>query len=190
MTHPVDCQQTLISALLEDERRRQILTRVRDLALPDCWIGAGFIRDTIWALLSGSKKTGETANDVDVIWFDPMRAKAEFDAQIEQRLISVDPTVPWSVKNQARMHTRNGDEPYASCAHALSFWPETATAVAARLTEAGKIETLAPFGLQDLFDGVVRPTPRFRRDKLDLFEKRWREKKWLERWPFLRVAVA
>ncbi len=189
MTHPVDHARTLISTLLEDKCRRQILAHVRNLALPDCWIGAGFVRNTIWALLSGDKTAG-TANDVDVIWFDPMHTKPEFDAQIEQQLTRVESTIPWSVKNQARMHARNGDEPYASCAHALSFWPETATAVAVRLTEAGEIETLAPFGLQDLFDGVVRPTPRFRRDKLDLFEKRWREKRWLEQWPFLRVVVA
>lgn len=189
MTHPTDHAQTLRLALLEDERCRKILTHVRDLALPDCWIGAGFVRNTIWTLLSGDKMA-ETTSDVDVIWFDPMQAKSELDTQTEQRLMSVEPTVPWSVKNQARMHTRNGDEPYISCVHALSFWPETATAVAARLTETGEIEVLAPFGLQDLFDGVLRPTPRFKQDKLNLFEKRWREKGWLEQWPFLRIVVA
>lgn len=187
MTQPVDYAQTLKSALLNDERRFRILTRVSDLALPDCWIGAGFVRNTVWDLLNGYK-TPETANDVDVIWFDSMNTDLEFDSKIEQRLLSVEPTVPWSVKNQARMHARNGDEPYTSCAHALSFWPETATAVAARLTGVEEIEILAPFGLDDLFQGIVRPTPRFRQDKLDLFEKRWREKEWLKKWPFLRIT--
>lgn len=31
------------------------------------------------------------------------------------------------VKNQARMHLRNGDRPYQSATDAMRYWPETAT---------------------------------------------------------------
>ncbi len=188
MIHPIEYASTLKSVLLNDRRRCQILAHVRDLALPDCWIGAGFIRDAIWDLLSGYE-AGEISNDVDVIWFDTKRILPELDVEIEQRLIGMDPITLWSVKNQSRMHRRNGDEPYASCVHALSFWPETATAVAARLTQSNEIEILAPFGLEDLLQGIIRPTPRFRQGKLDVFEQRWREKEWLKKWPILRVTV-
>ncbi len=188
MIHSIEYALTLKSVLLNDRRRCQILAHVRDLALPDCWIGAGFIRDGVWDLLSGHK-TGEISNDVDIIWFDTEQICPQLDIEIEQRLIGMDPTILWSVKNQGRMHRRNGDEPYMSCVHALSFWPETATAVAARLTQSSEIEILAPFGLDDLFQGIIRPTPRFRRGKLDVFEKRWREKGWLKKWPMLRVTA-
>jgi len=107
---------------------------------------------------------------------------------MEAQLKAVEPSVDWSVKNQARMHLRNGDEPYASTADAMSHWCETATAVAVRLADNGGIEILAPFGLDDLFSLTVRPTPAFTGRKLPIFQERVREKRWLERWPRLVLA--
>lgn len=178
----------LTSALLADNHRRHILEVVKNLSLPDCWIGAGFIRDFVWDLL-GDRHESTIENDVDVIWFDAGRAHPDVDTDIEQRLNAIEPGIAWSVKNQARMHARNGDAPYASCNHAMMFWPETVTAVAARLTGSGDIEVLAPYGLDDLFQGFIRPTPRFENEKRDVFDNRYRAKRWLEKWPFLRVAA-
>jgi len=42
----------------------------------------------------------------------------------------------WSVKNQARMHLVNSDEPYSSTLDAIKYWPETATAIAIRINQA------------------------------------------------------
>ena len=72
-------------------------------------------------------------NDVDVIFFDPTDIGRERDDDITRRLVSTAPQTAWSVKNQARMHLRNGDEPYRNTCDALSFWCETPTAIAARL---------------------------------------------------------
>jgi hypothetical protein len=88
------------------------------------------------------------------------------------------------------MHTRNGDAPYQSATDAMKYWPETATAVAARCNAAGNIEISAPFGLDDMFEGVIRPTPRFMAEKRAIFDLRCREKRWLEQWPFLRIVLA
>ncbi|MRE47150.1 hypothetical protein GII66_24395, partial [Escherichia coli] len=49
---------------------------------------------------------------------------------LEDRLRQQLPSLDWSVKNQARMHQRNGDYPYTSTRNALLHWPETATAIA------------------------------------------------------------
>ncbi|HXP96254.1 MAG TPA: nucleotidyltransferase family protein [Telmatospirillum sp.] len=125
--------------------------------------------------------------DVDVVWFDRTRARPSVDQQIEAGLQAVEPSVAWSVKNQARMHQRNGDQPYLSVADAVSRWPETATAVAARLTQAG-LEIVAPFGLDDLFALVLRPTPSFETGKRIVFQTRVREKRWLERWQLLFLS--
>lgn len=165
-------------------RRNQVLACARDLGLPDCWIAAGFVRNAVWDLREGSVSP---VNDVDVIYFDSMNIAVEADAAIEDRLRLAMPDIPWSVKNQARMHLRNGHPPYLSCEHALSFWPETATAVAVRRTVSNELALMAPFGLDDLFDGIVRPTPWVRRHAAQVFHARCREKDWLGQWPSLHV---
>ncbi|MBI3505630.1 MAG: nucleotidyltransferase family protein [Proteobacteria bacterium] len=179
-------RQILISLIAADAARMRVLELVHDLALPDCWIGAGFVRTPLWDHLHG-RTPAFPDGDVDVIWFDKARATPAFDDEIEVRLRACEPDVDWSVKNQARMHLRNGDEPYSSTDDAMRHWPETATAVAVRLV-GDHIEILAPFGLDDLFSLTVRPTPAFEGTKRPVFERRALKKRWSERWPQVTVV--
>jgi hypothetical protein len=141
----------------------------------------------VWDHLHG-RASSPRDTDVDVVWFDAARAAPDADRALEVALAAADPSVAWSVKNQARMHHRNGDAPYASTEDALRHWPETATAVAVRRV-ADRLDVLAPFGLGDLFAMVIRPTPAFSGDRLPGFHQRVRDKRWLERWPHARVAT-
>uniref|UniRef100_UPI0039EFC926 nucleotidyltransferase family protein n=1 Tax=Bordetella sputigena TaxID=1416810 RepID=UPI0039EFC926 len=170
-----------------DPHRRSALQVVRDLRLPDCWIGAGFVRTAVWDSLLG--RPADCRGDIDVIWFDSQRACPLRDVALQAQLSRAVPQLGWSVKNQSRMHERNGDGPYTSSFDAIKRWPETATAVAVRLNDNAGIEVLAPFGLQDLFEGIIRPTPRFACEKQHIFDQRYVEKGWLHRWPFLRVIA-
>ena len=179
-------QTALLSLIAADPERMRLLHHVQALGLPDCWIGAGFVRGAVWDHLHGYPPS-LPAGDVDVVWFDRTRASPEEDRCIEAQLAAGAPGVAWSVKNQARMHDHNGDPPFASTEDALRHWPETAGAVAVRLADDG-LQVLAPFGLDDLFAMIVRPTPAFAGDRLDVVRTRMREKRWLERWPRLRVA--
>jgi hypothetical protein len=165
----------LQAILASDPARCGVLAMVRSLGLPDCWVGAG---------CPPSRHTG----DVDVVWFCPERARPAEDKEVEAALRALDPSVDWSVKNQARMHLRNGDAPYGSAVDAIGHWPETATTVAARWTPAGSCEIAAPFGLGDLFDLVLRPTPRFAGEKRGVYLDRVQSKGWLAIWPRLRLA--
>ncbi len=158
-----------------------MLDAVRALGLPDGWIAAGFIRNAVWDHLHG-RPPSAPAGDVDVIWYDPARADPAEDRAIEAALRAMAPGVGWSVKNQARMHLRNGDAPYASATEAMRFWPETATAVAARRQGDEGLDIAAPLGLEDLMGLVLRPTPR----RQAAFEERVAGKRWLETWPLLR----
>lgn len=87
------------------------------------------------------------------------------------------------------MAARNGDAPYADTLDAMARWPDTATAVAVRLTPARVVELAAPWGVDDLLAGIVRPTPAFAADpaKREAFARRIAAKGWLRRWPNLRV---
>jgi len=184
----MEYQTSLQKIMSDDPVRMKILYAVRALELNDGWIGAGFVRDAVWDHLHGYG-LNPVLGDVDVVWFDREHCSPDHDSHLEERLRQQLPSLDWSVKNQARMHQRNGDHPYTSTENSLVHWPETATAVAVRL---GKecIDITAPYGLSDLFELRLRPTPAFEREKLDSFKQRVTTKQWLERYPRLQLIVS
>jgi hypothetical protein len=167
------------------EGRMEMLEALADLDLPDAWIAAGAVRNAAWDRLH-QFPTPTPLADVDVIWFDPGRANRRVDVELEHRLGQRLIGVTWSVKNQARMHRRNGDPPYRDCLDAMRGWPETATGIAARLGPRGAIELSAAFGFDDLLSLRLRPTPRFFANPA--FRKRVESKRWLALWPKLRLV--
>jgi hypothetical protein len=164
-----------------------LLVHVESLGLPDCWIGAGFIRNTVWDVLHGHEIGITRLNDVDVVFLDPTDPQKGRDAAIEDALQALAPGVPWQIKNHARMPQRNGDAPYASTFDAVSRFPETATAIAAR-TIHGRVEVMSPHGIGDLFGLIVRPTPAFKH-KMDVYRERVLSKGWPARWPGLTMLM-
>lgn len=150
---------------------------VARLSLPDCWIGAGLVRNAVghdaWA--------SAPYDDVDVVYFDPADPRA---AAIEAGLRAAHPQTRWDVKNQTRMHRQNGDAPYLNTRDAIPRWPETATAVR---RSAGGFELIAPHGTGDLLDLIACPTPAFV-SRADIVARRIAEKSWQSRWPRLRVV--
>jgi hypothetical protein len=177
--------QRIINILRTRSELIEKLTLVAGLRLPDAWIGAGLIRNAVWDAVSGAA-TPQPPADIDVVFFDPRDATRERDRTLEVALLTKSPGPRWSVKNQARMHERAGDPPYANTTDAVSRWPETCTAIAARLAE-GRVEILAPHGVSDLLGLIVRPTPAFEQ-KAAVFESRVREKAWAKRWPGVIVV--
>lgn len=164
------------------------LTIARDHGPAGGWIGAGFIRDAVWDALHGRPwaASWRDGGDVDLLYFEPSDISAAAERPIEVRLRKAAPEIPWSVKNQARMHLRNGDAPYRDMADALFQWLETATAIAARL-EGERVALLAPHGVDDLLGLTLRATPSGL-GKPEAFEERVGAKKWLKRWPDLRLC--
>lgn len=169
-----------------DRQRMHVLRLVKELDLPDCWVAAGFVRSCVWDCLH-DRWPSPLPDDIDVIWHDPLNAMRERDVLIESELRARDGTFGWSVKNQARMHERNADTPYLSASDAMRYWPETATAVGVRLSEQADIEVSAPFGLDDLFGLIVRPTQRFLAEKNAMYADRIQGKNWQHAWPGLRI---
>jgi hypothetical protein len=179
----VQTSDDIISFIARRPDMMRRLDLVDSLALPDCWIGAGFVRNAVWDALHGIALGGDS--DVDVAYFDPADVRTERDAEIEQRLQAADPETCWDVKNQARMHHRNGCAPYLNMQDAIARWPETATAIAVRKTSR-RIELIAPHGVDDLLALIARPTPAFR-SKTDVVARRIEDRRWRSRWPRLRV---
>lgn len=180
-------EEQLRNLLRADPWRMDLLRLVRPLALPDGWIAAGFVRDAVWDHLHGHAPSAPVG-DIDIIWFDPARTDPALDHATEARLAGLRPEIIWSVKNQARMHQRNHDAPYADAADAMRHWPETATAIGIRLTLDDRLEVNAPLGLDDLFGLRLAPGPAFLGVRRATFDARVRAKGWLARYPLLQLG--
>ena len=159
----------------------------RHLQLPDWAIGAGFIGAAVWDNLSGFTMP-TPVDDIDLLYFNPARLDPNYDALLEDKLNSASPGIPWNIRNQARMHLRNADAPYASTAHALQSWLETPTCIAMRLLESGDFIITAPFGLEDLFSMTIRPTPRGGQRE-NAYLNRINSKRWQLKWPRATVEL-
>lgn len=171
--------------MAHDPMRMRALHLARELNLPDWCLAAGFVRNLVWDKLHGFD-ISTPLDDIDLVYFDPAHATREHDRRIEQELGAADPDLPWSVRNQARMHARNGDAPYRSTLDAMSYWVEQETAVGVRLDGDGRIEVVSAFGLDGLFAMRITPNRR-KRNSATEFSARLARKNWLWRWPELRV---
>lgn len=162
------------------------LRLVRSLQLPQAYVAAGYIRNYVWDHLHGFEVRG-THNDIDLVYYDPTHTDEARDLELEQQLIRATGNAKWSVKNQARMHTANGNDPYTSTWDALSYWPEVVTAIGAALTDADEIALCAPYGVEDLFSMTVRRCPLFMDEAY--YQKRIRTKEWRKQWPLLTIIT-
>ena len=162
------------------------LELVGRLNLPKWCIAAGYVRNYVWDYLHEYRHR-TPLNDVDVLYYDPDDLREETEKKYETILKHQLQQYNWSVKNQARMHLRNHENPYLSVEDAMKRWPETATAVGIKLNRSHHLEVIAPHGLNDLFDLVIRRSPYFK-DK-HYFYTRVQNKRWLELWPKLRIIA-
>jgi len=188
-------ESDILLLIQEDEWMMEILRAAESLHLPDWWIGAGFVRSKVWDYLSGYKKRTPLP-DVDLIYLDKndfTGEENEFSTKKEEsyqeKLANLNDSVKWSVTNQARMHLVHHTKPYKSSSQALADWSETATCVGVKL-EKGSLKLTAPHGIDDLVNLIVRPIPNYSKKysyDQGLFKKRVGEKKWIEKWPKLKV---
>jgi hypothetical protein len=179
-----DSMSWIARLVAADARAVAQLRVVRDLALPDWCIAAGFLRDRAWDALHGLAPRRER-NDVDVLFFDPSDAGRAREADAEARLARAFPDAAWEVRNQARMHVAKGLPPHRDTAHAMTFWLETPTAVGIRLEADDTLAIVAPFGVDDLLGLACRPTPWGAARRGD-YDARIAAKRWRAHWPGLR----
>lgn len=180
-------EKLLCDWIAADPLRMRALRMASRLGLPDWCIGAGFVRNLAWDRLH-CHATPTPLADIDLIYFDAAQVSAQRDREITAALCRLDPGMPWSVHNQARMHERNGDPPYRSTEDAMSYWVEIETAVGVRLDRGGQLKIIAPFGLDSLFSLSITRNPK--RGCSSDFSGRLSSKNWLSIWPKLRVGAA
>lgn len=171
----------------KDEKIQQILEAIHQNEPQGVklFLGGGVVRNLIWDKMMNYSIITQN-KDVDVIYFDNNHKDKMDDISIQNSLSSCIPNIVWSVKNQARMNECNDDDPYTSLEDAIQKWPERASAILVRKDKFGEYEFVAPFGYDDLFRMIVRPTPRFKL-KIDKYRERVKKHDWQKRWEKLVI---
>lgn len=147
------------------------------------YLTGGTLRNAIWNKLHNFNDNYEL-EDCDVIFYNSNNILKSYENHIENELKIINPNIEWSVKNQARMHVRNGHLPYGSLFNALFAFPETCSAVA-----LGKNwEVIAPYGISDLLNLSLVETNYCRTFEKGTFIKRIIKKEWLNKWPELKLG--
>lgn len=180
------------AALIENNSEiMKILEIITTWHLPDCWLVAGTLRNFLWDYLANSTAS-HPANDVDVAFFDPSLSYLASE-KLAETLAAEFPGYNWEIKNQAQMHQHNFPDglPYQNTLDAVSKYPETCTALACRLNSEGKVEFYSLWGVADLANFAVRPTPFFREspEKMAIYQRRVQGKKWQEKWPQITLEI-
>ncbi|AKR35116.1 MULTISPECIES: nucleotidyltransferase family protein [Bacillus] len=185
----IKTEKDIIRLIENDEWMMNVLQMAKPLELPDWWICAGFVRSKIWDTLHDYE--AKTAMpDVDVIYYDSLHQDEIYEQSLETKLMNIDATIPWSVKNQARMHVVNNMPPYSSSVNAISKFPETATALGVTLDELNNVILTAPWGIEDVLSLQVKPTAHFleSKERLHMYKNRVIKKNWQSKWPNITIT--
>jgi uncharacterized protein len=180
---PLASAGDIVRLIEADSWMVEVLSAVRKICPANAWVGAGFVRNKVWDALHGYLRPS-LLNDVDVIYFDADNQTTALEDAFEAALMDVMPLVPWSVRNQARMHEKFGNPRAISTLDAMRHWPEGVTAIAVRLDEGDRIRFVSCYGVWDLLGLEVRPAPGF---PLDVYRTRVVQKNWASIWPKLTL---
>jgi len=150
---------------LRNPHNRAILERLPGLELPDAWLVAGCLFQTVWNLRSGRAPTAGI-KDYDLFYFDAadLSARAEMAVQARVDACCADLGITVEIKNQARVHTWYPDYfgfpyPALTCARdGLDRFLVRCTCVGLQPGPDGP-HLYAPNGLDDLVRGILRPNP-------------------------------
>jgi hypothetical protein len=179
-------EKDIINLIQNDKWMMGILKTASDLNLPDWMIGAGFIRNKVWDYLAGNKRETVDTHDIDLVYFDPTGNDEKADEKLSERL-QKETGIAWEVVNEFYAHKFNGLPPYISTEDAISQWVETVTAIGVTLKKNGELKLFAPYGINDLVNFIVRPSPKFK-GNIKTVSERVAKKGWINKWPRIKVV--
>lgn len=176
--------------LLRNETLAEILTRAAVLALPEWYLVAGCLYQTVWNVITGRPAEAGIL-DYDLAYFDASDLSWEGEDAVIQagRTLFDDLPVPVQIRNQARVHLwyeqrfRTPCPPHESTEAAIDTFEATNACLGVRLEPGGRWRVYAPHGLGDVFNLVARPNPVLApRHVYQAKITRWRRE-----WPSLSV---
>ena len=157
--------EELISILKENYPLMEMLEYIAELRLPNFYIAAGCVFQTVWNYQDGRDLNYEV-KDLDVIYYHPWDLSIDTDMKYYEMIqeYARSHSIPYGVdvSNEARMHLwkekKEGEKvlPYQNSEDAIGRWIATVHAIGITL-EDGNIKVYAPYGLSDIFSRTIRP---------------------------------
>lgn len=182
-------RENLLKILKQNEHLHIIISSIFELEIPDLFVGAGCIAQTVWNHFHGFEPS-QYISDIDIAYYDASDRSGEAEARVIDLIHNKykNFAVKLDVKNQARVHLwyenhfGNKIAPYKSIYDAIDTWPTTATAIGVRKIN-GVFEIYAPYGLNDLFGLIVRPNKK--QITKEIYERKIQ--RWSRHWAELKI---
>ncbi|WP_433295957.1 nucleotidyltransferase family protein [Pseudonocardia sp. CA-142604] len=167
-----------------------ILDRGPALGVPDWWLTAGAVFQTVWNVLDG-RDPGAGIADYDFFYYDASDLSYEAEDAVIRKAAALfaDLGVTVEVRNEARVHlwyeARFGVQGvrFTSSADAIDHFASTTCCFGVSRTPIGELVDYAPHGYADLFAMRVRPNPLLA--PRAVYEAKAR--RWQREWPGLVV---
>lgn len=160
-----------------------VLPAISKLNLPDWWLAGGALRNTVWRSIFG-ENCQLFINDFDVAFFDANGDRNQ-ESAAKAILTNQFPDYLFDIKNQASFgRWRSGNKTFISTEDGIRNWLHTTAAIGVRLNTQGEWEFFTPYGLDDLFNGIVRATPAH----LNNPDAQLKADGYLQKCPYLRLS--
>lgn len=172
--------ETIISILEKNKDLMAVLDYITELKLPNFYIAAGSVFQTIWNYYDGND-LNFGIKDIDVIYYNNSDLSVEKDLEyyniINTYIKAKGFNYEVDVSNEARMHLwkiehNQGDnvEQYKNSEDAMSKWIATVHAIG--ITKVNdNIKIYAPYGLSDIYSRTIRPIKHNGNSK-ELYDKK------------------
>lgn len=184
-------RKIFLSLILKNKNIKTILDRGFVDGIKDWYLVAGCLNQTMWNQFTNRSLENEIS-DYDLIYFDTDTSWEKEDKIIKavQKKFK-DLKINIDIKNQARVHLwidKNWNlkmRPLTSCEDAIASWPITVSCIGIR-KENGKYKIVAPYGLTDNLEMVLRPNKTTVMRESDY---NYKTSKWLKKWPELKLIT-
>lgn len=178
--------EIIISILKRNKELMSILTYVEKLKLPNFYISAGSIFQTVWNYYD-NKPLNYGIKDIDIIYFNKKDLSVDTDLMYYRKVKAFADKQKYNyeidVSNEARMHIMHKEkynniiEPYISSEDAINKWIATVHSIG--ITKINdEIKIYAPYGLSDIFSRTIRPI-KHKDNSKELYDKKvnsWKER--------------
>ncbi len=168
----------------------KILDYISELKLPNSYIAAGSVFQTIWNYYD-NKPLNYGIKDIDIVYYDKDNTSKDSEHDLENKIIDhfKELDYEFDVHNEARMHlwkkeneNQNIDS-FKNSEDAIDQWIATVHAIGIT-KENNEIKIYAPYGLSDIFSKTIRPI-KHKNNSKELYNKK--VESWSKRFDNLNI---
>lgn len=176
--------EEFVLILKQNKDLMSILDYIYELKLPNFYIAAGSVFQTIWNYYD-NKPLNFGIKDIDIIYYDDNDLSKENVKKLEDKITEhfKELNYKFDVKNEARMHlwykeklNKNINQ-YINSEDAIDHWIATVHSIGIT-KENDNIKVYAPYGLSDIFSRTIRPI-KHKDNSKEIYDKKvasWKER--------------